>query len=143
MAGLNLEIPGFGRLSLTNLVMDLNGTLCVDGALAQGVQEALIRLSRLFNCHVVTADTHGTAKSLFPEGIKVTTIQKGQENQAKEEVIHHLGQQGNVAHSAFGSGRNGSRGNIRTSFTGSGYRSCLSQAGLAAFFATKATVGYT
>jgi soluble P-type ATPase len=52
---------------------------------------------------VVTADTHGTAKSLFPEGIKVTTIQKGQENQAKEEVIHHLGQQGTAA---LGNGAN-------------------------------------
>ncbi|KIX11632.1 soluble P-type ATPase [Dethiosulfatarculus sandiegensis] len=86
-----MDIPGFGRLELTNLVMDLNGTLCVDGALAAGVEKALGALSGLFNCHVVTADTHGTAKSLFSDEIAVTTIAKGRENQAKEQLIQSLG----------------------------------------------------
>ena len=62
--GLVLDIPGSSRMVLRHLVLDLNGTLALDGRLLPGVAEALLALKDLLAVHIVTADTFGTAASL-------------------------------------------------------------------------------
>jgi len=60
---LDISIPGYGHLRLTDLVCDFNGTLAAAGELAPGVRERLPRLAGLLRIHVVTGDTFGTARA--------------------------------------------------------------------------------
>ena len=56
-----LEIPGNKKLNFSDIVLDYNGTLAVDGTLIDGVKDRLNRLSESFAIHVITADTFGQA----------------------------------------------------------------------------------
>ena len=56
---IDIYIPGVHRLTLEALVLDVNGTLALDGVLIAGVRERLGRLKELMSVHLVTADTHG------------------------------------------------------------------------------------
>ena len=47
---LEIEIPGFKRLFLANLVLDYNGTMACDGKLIAGVGERLKLLPIVFRC---------------------------------------------------------------------------------------------
>ena len=60
---IEINIPGFKHLRLEHLVLDYNGTLAVDGRLAAGVQERLIRLAEDIRIHVITADTFGEVRA--------------------------------------------------------------------------------
>src|SRR5690242_2648032 len=60
-AMLDLTIPAFGRLEITDAVCDYNGTLAADGRLLDGVEARIRRLSSELRVHVVTADTFGSA----------------------------------------------------------------------------------
>jgi soluble P-type ATPase len=57
-----IEIPLPGReikLEIKNLVLDMNGTLTVDGKLVAGVGARLQRLKNILNVHLLTSDTLG------------------------------------------------------------------------------------
>ncbi len=56
---LTVEIPGYDRLILEHLVLDLNGTLALDGEVLPGVAERLAALSHHLQIHLLTADTRG------------------------------------------------------------------------------------
>jgi soluble P-type ATPase len=56
---IELEIPGRGTLQLQHLVMDVNGTLAVDGNLPDGLAKRLLALRDRLELHLITADTHG------------------------------------------------------------------------------------
>ncbi len=42
-----------------HLVMDVNGTLAVDGTLMEGIPRTIASLSNRLEVHLITADTHG------------------------------------------------------------------------------------
>ena len=88
---LQLDIPGWRRLELKHLVLDLNGTLAVDGNPLGGVKSSLNRLSKTLECHLVTADTFGTAGDLFGPQIKIALIQPGSEDKQKLKLVQSLG----------------------------------------------------
>jgi P-type E1-E2 ATPase len=98
-----VEVPGWRRLELEHLVLDLNGTLALDGALLPGVSEAVHSLGERLACHLVTADTFGTAKELFGPSVRVARITSGREGEQKRDIVEALGAQG-VA--ALGNGAN-------------------------------------
>jgi soluble P-type ATPase len=56
---LRIAIPGREVLTLRHLVLDLNGTLAVDGHVVAGVAERLDALRAHLQLHVLTAGTHG------------------------------------------------------------------------------------
>jgi soluble P-type ATPase len=56
---IELDIPGRGTLQLQHLVMDVNGTLAVDGNLPDGLAKRLLALRDRLELHLITADTHG------------------------------------------------------------------------------------
>ena len=56
-----IEISGRQALEIAHVLCDYNGTLAVDGLLAEGVRERLAELARHVPVHVLTADTYGTA----------------------------------------------------------------------------------
>ena len=68
---MNIQIPGYKTLDLSFLVLDYNGTIAVDGQIPPEVREALVRLSKDFQIHVLTADTHGTARAMC-QGLPLT-----------------------------------------------------------------------
>ncbi|CAD7769518.1 hypothetical protein BLFGPEAP_00169 [Candidatus Methanoperedenaceae archaeon GB50] len=56
--GLNISIPGWGQLDIKYLILDLNGTLALDGKLLPGVKKRLKHLSTIFErIFILTADT--------------------------------------------------------------------------------------
>ncbi len=103
---IHISIPGFGNFAITDIVMDYNGTIGLDGKLFEGLSEKLNELSREVNLHVVTADTFGLAAGEMEE-VQCTLQILGKENQkqAKLEYIISLGLENTVT---IGNGRNDS-----------------------------------
>ncbi len=89
---ISIDIPGFRRLDIEHLVLDVNGTIATGGVLVPGVAEALEALGGVANVVAVTADTHGTAPRLREAlGIEVHIIEAGNESQSKLEFVRELG----------------------------------------------------
>jgi soluble P-type ATPase len=101
---LAINIPGFANLQLEHLVLDLNGTLAVDGALLDGIADQFRRLAEHLSIHVVTADTFGSASGLFG-GLpcRLGVISQESQDQEKLKYILALDPQTVVA---IGNGRN-------------------------------------
>lgn len=89
---IELEIPGRGTLRLQHLVVDVNGTLAVDGRLIDGVAKSLLGLSDRLQVHLITADTRGR-QAHFDQmlGLPSIRISTGNEVQAKGDVVRDLG----------------------------------------------------
>lgn len=81
---LSITIPGRGSLHLSNLVLDFNGTIALDGQMIEGVKERLSDLSSHVSIFVLTADTHGNVIEQCRE-LPVTVHIIGKENQELEK----------------------------------------------------------
>jgi soluble P-type ATPase len=57
---LEIVIPSRGMLRLEYLVLDVNGTITLDGVLVAGVHERLDELGESLDIWLVSADTQGT-----------------------------------------------------------------------------------
>ncbi|MGE5089461.1 MAG: HAD family hydrolase [Candidatus Levyibacteriota bacterium] len=101
---IDLAIPGFGRLALTDLVCDFNGTLARDGRLLAPSRELLPRVAASLQIHVVTADTCASAQAEL-QGLPCALTVLGPEGQAraKAALVERIGAGGVVA---VGNGRN-------------------------------------
>ncbi len=101
---IELDIPGWGRRELRTLLLDLNGTLALDGILLDGVADRLIQLSMRLRLHLVTADTFSTAKKVLgPIEHQLHLLGPGPQDQQKMELARNLGPSHCVA---MGNGRN-------------------------------------
>ena len=98
-----IDIPGWRLLELEHLVLDLNGTLARDGRPLPGVEEAVARLARSLRCHLLTADTFGTAAGLFGPDLELARVSPGDQARQKLEFVRSLGA-GSVV--ALGNGAN-------------------------------------
>ena len=101
---IEVDIPGYRKLQLENLVLDHNGTLAVDGMLKPGVKACLQKLSGDLRIYVVTADTFGKAASQL-QGVpcELTILPAGNQDVGKLEFIQKLGKERTVC---MGNGRN-------------------------------------
>jgi len=101
---LNLDIPGFKKLSIQNLVLDFNGTIAFDGKINQETKDKLNRVAEFLNVYVLTADTFGSAKEEL-EGVNCKLIILDQTDQAaqKAQVVEELNPLSTIA---IGNGRN-------------------------------------
>jgi len=88
---LALDIPGRGQIQLSHLVLDLNGTLAVDGRVPESVARRLRALSEQLHLHVVTADTFGTAAGLTALGARIQILPPGDHVEAKAAFVRTLG----------------------------------------------------
>lgn len=68
---MKIEIPGCKTVELKHLLLDYNGTIAVDGKIPEAVREKLHTIGEELKIHVLTADTHNTAKSMC-EGLPLT-----------------------------------------------------------------------
>jgi P-type E1-E2 ATPase len=101
---IRFNIPGVGDYYLEHLVMDVNGTLAVDGQLMEGVAERIASLRSQLTIHLLTADTHGGQAVIDQRlGLTAARIRLGGEASQKAEYIRKLGSE-KVA--AIGQGAN-------------------------------------
>jgi len=101
---LHIEVPGFGDLQLEHLVLDLNGTVALDGEVLPGVAQRVSELSRHLAIHLVSADTRGTATLTAQQlGVSLARVEPGKEPEQKGQFVWSLGPNGVVA---IGNGAN-------------------------------------
>jgi len=87
--GITIEIPGRRQLRIVRAVFDLNGTLAADGRLIRGVAPRILRLARIVDVVVMTADTFGTArKALTGLPVTLAVVSGGRE---KRRLVQSLG----------------------------------------------------
>lgn len=87
-----MTIPGRGDLKLEHLVMDVNGTLAVDGMLIEGVAKRLGALRDRLQVHLLTADTHGRQVVIDQLlNLEAVRIRGGREAEQKAEYVRSLG----------------------------------------------------
>ena len=98
-----VDIPGRGRLEIAYLVLDLNGTLALDGVVPAAVLERLHALSNEVQIHVITADTFGTAAKLHGLDMRVQVLPPGDQVEAKAALVRALGASQTIA---IGNGSN-------------------------------------
>lgn len=95
---IELSIPGRGDLSLEHLVMDVNGTLAVDGILLDGVAKRIGALRNRLTVHLLTADTHGKQTVIDQLlNLQAVHIQAGDEAGQKAAYVRQLGAEHVVA----------------------------------------------
>ena len=89
---IEVNIPGRGKLTIEYLVMDVNGTLALDGILMDGVVERITSLRNRLDVHLLTADTHG-GQAVIDQllGFKAVRIQPGNELEQKAAYVRQLG----------------------------------------------------
>ncbi|HEC35223.1 MAG TPA: HAD family hydrolase [Anaerolineae bacterium] len=89
---IEVNVPGWGRLRLVHLMLDVNGTIAVDGRLVDGVAGRLVRLRERLQVHLLTADTQGRQAELDAQlGLRATRIARGQEQAQKAARVQELG----------------------------------------------------
>jgi P-type E1-E2 ATPase len=88
---IELNIPGNGTIQLEHLVSDVNGTLAIDGQLADGLPRILTGLRDRLELHLLTADTHGRQKFIDQQlNIEAIRIPPGNESQQKANYVQRL-----------------------------------------------------
>jgi soluble P-type ATPase len=101
---MEVDIPGYGTLTLVHLVLDYNGTLARDGRIIDGVRDRLAALSGRMEIHVLTADTFGAAEAETQgTGCSLGLIHRAREAESKLQYIQKLGIE---VTAAIGNGRN-------------------------------------
>ena len=89
---LEITIPSRGLLRLDHLVLDLNGTVALDGELIPGVEERLPWLGEALDIWLVSADTQGTLGTLSSSlGVASRRLRSGDEAMQKAALVKELG----------------------------------------------------
>lgn len=96
-----VELPGEKSLELEHLLLDVNGTLTLDGRLLDGVGSAVARVAEGLSVHLLSADTFGTGHAVARElGVGLEIVTDGAHKRA---LVEQLGAGRCVA---VGNGRN-------------------------------------
>jgi P-type E1-E2 ATPase len=104
---IRIEIPGWSPWELGHLVLDLNGTVALDGQVIPGVAERLVAASSHLAVHLATADTHGRAEEICRQlNVQLFGIEPRYEASQKQALVERLGAQQVVA---IGNGANDAR----------------------------------
>ena len=89
---LTLDVPGWATLELAHLVLDVNGTIALDGMLIAGVGDRLVGLQRQVAVHLVSADTRGRLDAIAAElGLQARRLTLGLEAEQKARFVQDLG----------------------------------------------------
>jgi len=88
-----IDIPGFKRLKIKYLVLDLNGTLTIDGELNEEVADLIRLLKSTYDLevYVLTAATRGNPEGIAEKLQAKVEIVRGSETEAKRKIVEELG----------------------------------------------------
>ncbi|WP_035293298.1 HAD family hydrolase [Clostridium sp. KNHs214] len=102
---IKLDIPGYKKLKIKNVVFDFNGTIAKDGVLVEGIRERIHALKDLgLDVYVLTADTNGSvAQQCRDLPVNIEIFAKGDALEEKKNVVERLGADNTIA---VGNGRN-------------------------------------
>jgi P-type E1-E2 ATPase len=101
---ITIAIPEGETFQFEHLVLDMNGTITVDGALPEGVSERINKLKNDLNIYLLTADTFGTGAKVAKElGIEMITVSSNNGTKDKADFVSSL-EMSQVA--AIGNGNN-------------------------------------
>jgi P-type E1-E2 ATPase len=102
---LEVDVPGWQRLRLDELVLDVNGTLTCDGVLLPGVRERVAAMRSILEVRLLSADTFGRLESIAAElGVAAQRLAHGEpEAPQKARFVRDLGAERVVA---IGNGAN-------------------------------------
>jgi soluble P-type ATPase len=89
---IEIVIPGEGIVRLENLILDLNGTIALDGLIAPKVKATINALSQKLSIFILSADAHGNLSEVT-KGIKAEVKSVASENsyQQKQNFLKGLG----------------------------------------------------
>lgn len=89
---ITISIPDAQTWHLKHLVLDMNGTLALDGRVLPGVKERLDALKTLLDIHLITADTHGGGREAAALlGIQFHRMEPGPGGPQKLALVQALG----------------------------------------------------
>ncbi|MGD0574475.1 MAG: HAD hydrolase family protein [Anaerolineales bacterium] len=95
---IELDIPGRGWLRLQHLVLDVNGTIAIDGVLVDRISRPLTALRDRLTIHLISADTYGRQEAIDRAlNLRSTRLNSGDEAEQKAEYVKRLGAQQVVA----------------------------------------------
>ena len=89
---IELNVPGSDVLTLEHLVMDVNGTIAIDGILIDGLVKQISKLGDRLKIHLLTANTHGK-QEIIDRQLNLTAVQiaPGNESTQKADYVRELG----------------------------------------------------
>ncbi|HWQ45475.1 MAG TPA: HAD hydrolase family protein [Longilinea sp.] len=88
---IEIDIPGRGHIQIKHLVLDVNGTLAVDGVIPDSIAAEIMNLKKLVEIHLLTADTHGRQAEIDQQlELTATRIQPGNEGAQKAAYVRQL-----------------------------------------------------
>jgi len=100
---ITIDAPGWGSYPIRHLVLDLNGTLTLDGVLIRGVKDRIHDLSKRLDIHILTADTLGSAAGICHDlPVTLHKIPENDQVRAKQKYLRGLP----LKSVAIGNGRN-------------------------------------
>ena len=99
---MQIDMPCGVFYNLFNIILDLNGTITVDGSFVDGVVERLKEISEIMDAYVLTADTGQTLDQLTDQlveecGIKIHLLESGRGDLQKLAFLEELGRDETVA----------------------------------------------
>jgi soluble P-type ATPase len=101
---MRIDIPSWGNIDIENIVIDLNGTIAVDGKVFLEVKEKINFLSDQAKIYVLTADTQGTAnEEILGTNAELIKILEEDSKQGKFDFLKTLNLEMTVA---IGNGSN-------------------------------------
>ncbi len=89
---IEIGVPLREPLRLQYLILDMNGTVALDGELLPGVRERLAALSQVLEIWLITADTQGTLATVAATlPVKVRPMKPGAGTPQKAALAEQLG----------------------------------------------------
>lgn len=94
-----ISLPGRQiTLELKNLLLDLNGTLAVDGKLINGVKKRVELLKDKLHIYILTADTYGAGREIARElGVNCLLVDSEDGGQHKLDLLNSMQAQNCIA----------------------------------------------
>jgi soluble P-type ATPase len=79
---MTVDIPGLGLIEVDTLLLDLNGTIAVDGVVLEGVADRISKLVKCFSILLLSGDTNGNAAAIAKDlGVKLSVVKNAEEKQ--------------------------------------------------------------
>jgi soluble P-type ATPase len=95
---LRMEIPGRGAYTIEFLVLDMNGTISIDGRISGRFRDKISLLAKRLKVYILTADTRGDAQErLGRTAAELVRIDGGEEALQKERFVRELGSEKTIA----------------------------------------------
>ena len=99
-------IPNYGKITIKNIIFDINGTIQFKGQISNDLVKKIEELKKVYKIYLVSADTRGNLKELAEKlnvsYIKINPVENSEAEEKNRELIR-LGKDVTVA---IGNGNN-------------------------------------